>query len=189
MQDSTSPAALEKPVPKLHAGVFFGSAMIAFFLVLTHVDDEAYYSVTDTISKNKDLFLGSFYTLAFSGLIFLFYLIWMMQKMPVLDRVLCFLTVVTFMTNVIMFCSLSYGAFGLSADDMLINPSPNEATFFSIMVFTGASWGEYGPVEPTRMLAAFQSLISYLFIPLILSALIVLIRPISTRAEAGIKID
>jgi hypothetical protein len=67
---------------------------------------------------------------------------------------------------IIMFAAV-YKYFGLIVDGHIIEPSWTEGLYFSIVTWTTLGYGDIQPVEPMRLVAAFEAYIGYIYMGLL----------------------
>jgi hypothetical protein len=177
---------------KKSAAPFARGAMILFFIsaavlvaLITLVSDQSAFSHLSLIVRRQpDLFEGFFYSLLGFTFVYIVIIFAYVSRMRFIERLFALLVCMVSAGNTLFSFALLYGGLGLKRDGLEIIPSSFEATFFSAMVFSGNGWAEYSPGMRTYTAVAVQSVASYIFVPLLLSALVLIFDKRSSDGAA-----
>lgn len=152
----------------------FISAVILVSLITTLSDKAAFEHVSEIVSRQTSLFQTFFYAILAFTFIYITIVLAYVSRMYLLERLFALLVCILSAGNTVFSFALLYGGLGIKKDGLEILPSSFEAMFFSAMVFSGNGWAEYSPGAQTYSVVAVQSVASYIFMPLLLAALVIL---------------
>ncbi|MGA0607250.1 hypothetical protein ACO2Q0_14765 [Phenylobacterium sp. VNQ135] len=176
--DQASPNASDGQPQRLVRGamiLFFISAALLAAMVLSVSSDVSFAALTSLIRRHADMFTGFFYSILSFTLFYIIIVFILASRMFLAERIFALLACAISAGNTVLSFALLYGALGLKRDGVAILPSAFESVFFSSMVFSGNGWAEYSPNANSYTVVAVQSVASYVFMPLLLSALVLLL--------------
>ena len=152
------------------------SLLILTLLSLVIFEASSSGPLVDIISKNIDIFKSAFFMLSVFMLFILLFLIAAMQHLEVFAKVLCFASVIVLAVDVILGCGIIYLSNGLLKNGTAMVPTPFEAIYFSVMVFTSNGWDEFLPGPKGRDLVLFEGTLSFVFTPILIACLFLMLH-------------
>lgn len=163
--------------------LFFISAVLLMALITLVSDQVAFANVTDIVRRQSELFEGFFYSLIGFTFIYILIVFAYVSRMRFIERLFALMVCLVSAGNTLFSFALLYGGLGLKREGIEITPSAFDAVFFSAMVFSGNGWADFSPSERTYSVVAIQSVTSYIFVPLLLSALVLMF---DKRSSSGV---
>ena len=86
--------------------------------------------------------------------------------------------------SLIIFFAGIYRGFGISnSTETLKTVEPGTALYFSVVTWTTLGYGDYSPLQEIQLIAAFQAMLGYIFLGLIVAILAAILS--ARRQEEG----
>jgi prepilin signal peptidase PulO-like enzyme (type II secretory pathway) len=86
--------------------------------------------------------------------------------------------------NISIFATLYY-MFGLKAGDEVIKANWYYSYYFSVVTWTTLGYGDLSPVDPLKLVAAFEALLGYIYMAILIGLLMNITQSLKTGVKYG----